>query len=118
MHHISHIIATTDFSTAAERAVQRAALIAQQLGAKLHLLHVVHPLDMYPGPELSFDAQLYYREQILQEVNKNQTETGCQLARAVRHSGSGYHAYWLRAYGNRLLRRKPCWQFNCRRCPR
>ncbi|NOT67518.1 MAG: universal stress protein [Methylophilaceae bacterium] len=75
MHHISHIIATTDFSTAAERAVQRAALIAQQLGAKLHLLHVVHPLDMYPGPELSFDAQLYYREQILQEVNKNQTET-------------------------------------------
>lgn len=40
MHVIISIVATTDFSAAANRAVLRAALIAKQYGAELHLLHV------------------------------------------------------------------------------
>lgn len=54
MHAITHIIATTDFSATAERAVQRAALIAKQLNAELHLMHAVHPLDLYTSTKLSF----------------------------------------------------------------
>lgn len=62
MHPISHIIAATDFSAAAELAARRAALIAKQLGAELHLIHVVHPLSLYPGPELAFDFQMHYQQ--------------------------------------------------------
>lgn len=43
------IVAATDFSPTAERAVARAALIARQQGAELHLLHVTQPLTLYPG---------------------------------------------------------------------
>lgn len=50
------ILVATDFSTAAERAVARAGLLAKAHGAALHLLHVVPPLDLYPaltlGPEV------------------------------------------------------------------
>lgn len=62
MHPITHIVAATDFSAPAEQAVRRGALIAKQLGAKLHLLHVVHPVDLYCGPELSFGAQRHYEQ--------------------------------------------------------
>lgn len=74
MQPIIHIVATTDFSATAERAVQRAALIAKQLNAELHLLHVVHPLDLHPGSELSFGSQRHF-EQSLQETSKNQLDT-------------------------------------------
>lgn len=46
------IVATTDFSSDANRAVLRAALIAKQDGAELHLLHVTAPLALYPGQGL------------------------------------------------------------------
>lgn len=49
---IHRIVAATDFSAPAGRAVRRAALIAKALGAELHLLHVVHPLALYPGPDI------------------------------------------------------------------
>lgn len=52
MNSISCILAATDFSTAGDRAVRRAALIAKQHDADLHLLHAVHPLDLYPGPDM------------------------------------------------------------------
>lgn len=45
------IVAATDFSSNADRAVLRAALIARQQGAELHLLHVVTPLALYPGQD-------------------------------------------------------------------
>ena len=58
MHAITHIIATTDFSAAAGRAVQRAALIAKHFNAELHLMRVVHPLDLYTSTELSFGYKI------------------------------------------------------------
>lgn len=52
MKPLNRILVATDFSPAADRAVRRAALIAKQHGAELHLLHVVHPLSLYPGQSL------------------------------------------------------------------
>jgi len=49
---IRSIVAATDFSVPAGRAVRRAALIAKACHAELHLLHVVHPLALYPGPDI------------------------------------------------------------------
>lgn len=73
MQAITHIIAATDFSPGAERAMQRAALIAKQLNAELHLIHVVHPLDLYVGNELSFGSQKHFGH-MQQEVSKNQLD--------------------------------------------
>lgn len=74
MQAFANIIAATDFSAAAERGVQRAAQIAKQLSAELHLIHVVRPMDLYLGPELSFGSQKYY-EHKLQESGKSQLDT-------------------------------------------
>lgn len=52
MHAITTIVAATDFSAAAKRAMRRAALIARQHDAELHLLHVTAPLALYPGQEI------------------------------------------------------------------
>ena len=46
---LRYIVAATDFSDFSERVVQRAAYLAKQHQAELHLLHVVRPLDLYPG---------------------------------------------------------------------
>jgi nucleotide-binding universal stress UspA family protein len=73
MQPIQHIIAATDFSNAANLATMRAAFIAKELGANLHLIHVVHPLDMYVGSELSFDFQMHY-QQAQQHTIKTQLE--------------------------------------------
>lgn len=74
MQPITPVVAATDFSPSAGRAVRRAALIAQQLGAEMHLLHVVHPLDLYPGPDPAADFGLNY-EQALQTAGKNRLDT-------------------------------------------
>jgi nucleotide-binding universal stress UspA family protein len=55
MSSLRRIVAATDFSAFSERAVQRAARIARQHDAELHLLHVVRPLDLYPGLTLGPD---------------------------------------------------------------
>jgi len=68
------IVAATDFSAPAGRAVRRAALIAKQLGAEMHLLHVVHPLDLYPGPDPAADFRLHH-EQALQAAGKTRLDT-------------------------------------------
>lgn len=73
MRPIHHIVAATDFSDVAGRATERAALIAQQLSAEMHLLHIVHPLDIYPGPELSFGSQRHYGR-MQQEAGKKQLD--------------------------------------------
>lgn len=52
MQNLSRIVVATDFSVSAERAVGRAALIAQQHGAELHLIHVIPPLSLYPGQDI------------------------------------------------------------------
>ena len=72
---IARIVATTDFSAAAERAVRRGALIAKQLGAEFHLLHVVYPLDLYPGLMLAFDSRQTELERLRQETGKTRVDT-------------------------------------------
>jgi nucleotide-binding universal stress UspA family protein len=74
MQPITPIVAATDFSAAAGRAVRRAALIAQQLGAEMHLLHVVHPLELYPGPDPAADFRLNH-EQAFQAAGKKRLDT-------------------------------------------
>jgi universal stress protein E len=52
--HIARIIAPTDFSPAADRAMQRAAHLAYALGSALHLIHVLPPQEVlkaiFPDP--------------------------------------------------------------------
>lgn len=74
MQTIQHIVAATDFSSAANLAVHRAALLAKDLRATLHLVHVVHPLDLYAGSELSFDFQMHYQQAQQQHI-KTELET-------------------------------------------
>lgn len=50
------IVAATDFSPAADCAVHRAAIAARQLGATLHVLHVIYPLNLYPGQNIDATA--------------------------------------------------------------
>lgn len=74
MQPIQHIVAATDFSSTANLAVQRAAQLAHDLNATLHLVHVVHPLDLYAGSELSFDFQMHYQQAQQQHI-KTELET-------------------------------------------
>ncbi|MBU1691949.1 MAG: universal stress protein [Gammaproteobacteria bacterium] len=73
MQPLTPIVVATDFSANAGRAVRRGALIAKQLGAEMHLLHVVHPLDLYPGPDPAADFWLI-QEQALQAAGKNRLD--------------------------------------------
>jgi nucleotide-binding universal stress UspA family protein len=72
MSNIRCIVAATDFSTFSERAVQRAAHIARQHDAELHLVHVVRPLDLYPSltlaPDELIQAEFGQHDQVLQEA--------------------------------------------------
>src|SRR5574340_63908 len=60
------IVAATDFSDFSERVVQRAAHLAKQHQAELHLIHVVRPLDLYPGMTLAPDEFGHHDEELLQ----------------------------------------------------
>ncbi|MDO8890935.1 MAG: universal stress protein [Sulfurimicrobium sp.] len=73
MQAITPIVVATDFSAAAMRAVRRGAMIAKQLGAEMHLLHVVSPLDLYPGPDHVADFRLNH-EQALHTAVKNRLD--------------------------------------------
>jgi nucleotide-binding universal stress UspA family protein len=67
------ILAATDFSPVAERAVQRAAHVARQQHAVLSLLHVVRPLDLYPGMTLDAEA-LGRHDAVLQETGESRLD--------------------------------------------
>ncbi|HSR01210.1 MAG TPA: universal stress protein [Methylophilaceae bacterium] len=58
LYSINCLVAATDFSTIGDAAVMRAALIAQNANKTLHLLHVVHPLDIYPELMLTLDTHV------------------------------------------------------------
>lgn len=60
------IVVATDFSDFAERAVQRAARIARQHDAALHLLHVVRPLDLFPSLTLTQEEVSAHDHDLLQ----------------------------------------------------
>ncbi|MDO9386460.1 MAG: universal stress protein [Thiobacillus sp.] len=74
MPSIRCIVAATDFSEFSERAMRRAARIAQQHNAELHLLHVVRPLDLYPSLTLTPDA-FSHSDQELQQAEQTRVET-------------------------------------------
>ncbi len=73
MPSISRIIVATDFSDFSERAVQRAAHIAKQHNAELHLLHVVRPLDLYPSLTLTPD-EFGHSDQDLQQAEQSRVD--------------------------------------------
>lgn len=68
MQNIQHVVAATDFSSTADLAMIRAAHLTKSLGAELHLIHIVHPLDLYAGSELSFDFQMHYQQAQQQHI--------------------------------------------------
>ncbi|MBU0593534.1 MAG: universal stress protein [Gammaproteobacteria bacterium] len=74
MQAFSPIVVATDFSDSAERAMQRGAQIAKQLEAELHLIHVVQPLDLYPGVDPAADFRQNH-EQALHAAVKNRLDT-------------------------------------------
>lgn len=73
MSSISCILVATDFSEFSERAVQRAARIAKQHNAELHVLHVVRPLDLYPSLTLTPD-EFGHSDQELQQAEQTRVE--------------------------------------------
>jgi len=73
MRRISCIVAATDFSEFSGRAVQRAARIAKQHDAEMHLLHVVRPLDLYPSLTLTPD-EFGHSDQELQQAEQTRVE--------------------------------------------
>ena len=80
MQTIQHIVAATDFSATANLAVMRAAQLAHQMHATLHLMHVVHPLDLYAGSELSFDFQMHYQQAQQQHIQTELETLTLQLS--------------------------------------
>lgn len=66
MPSLRRIVVATDFSDFSERVVQRAAQLAKQHQAELHLMHVVRPLDLYPGLTMGPDEFGHHDEELLQ----------------------------------------------------
>lgn len=66
MSSLRRILVATDFSDFSDRVVQRAAHLASQHQAELHLLHVVRPLDLYPVLTLAPDEFGHTDHELLQ----------------------------------------------------
>ena len=73
MRRISRVVAATDFSEFSGRAVQRAARIAKQHDAEMHVLHVVRPLDLYPSLTLTPD-EFGHNDLDLQQAEQTRVE--------------------------------------------
>lgn len=74
MPSLRRIVAATDFSAFSERAVERAAHLARERQAELHLLHVVRPLDLYPGMTFAPD-EFGVHDEALMEAERGRLET-------------------------------------------
>lgn len=83
------IVAATDFSDFSERALQRAASIALQHQADLHLLHVVRPLDLYPGMVLGTN-ELSLHDKAAQQAEQSRLDE--QAAALAHQFGIHVHA--------------------------
>jgi nucleotide-binding universal stress UspA family protein len=86
MSALTTIVAATDFSAAANRAVWRATLIARQQGAQLHLLHVTAPLALYPGQEIDptvGEAPLHERFAVMAQMLHEHYGIGVHLAQRI-----------------------------------
>ncbi|MHB1215825.1 MAG: universal stress protein [Thiobacillus sp.] len=73
MPRIRSIVVATDFSAFSERAVQRAAHIAKQHNAELHVVHVVRPLDLYPSLTLTPD-EFGHHDRDLQQAEQSRVD--------------------------------------------
>ncbi|WP_018078768.1 universal stress protein [Thiobacillus denitrificans] len=79
MPSLRRIVAATDFSGFSERVVQRAAQLAKQHQAELYLLHVVRPLDLYPGLALAPDEFKHTDQDLLQAEQTRLDATAASL---------------------------------------
>ncbi len=79
MDFADHILVATDFSEPSERAVDAAAVLAKQLGAKVTLLHSFDPDVLVPPGAIPHPAQ--YRDKIAQEMTTAVTEKLREIAR-------------------------------------
>lgn len=88
MEKIRRIIATTDFSARANRAVQRAVRLAVEHGAELHLLHVLPILPLEVFRHLVVDTPLETEQMLYNRINATLQRLAEALARSgmvVRH---------------------------------
>jgi nucleotide-binding universal stress UspA family protein len=74
---VRRILVATDFSAAAELAVQRAAALAQSYGAELRLLHAVPPLGWLEG---LLGSKQQWREQVRARAASTLKDQAAQLA--------------------------------------
>lgn len=80
MSGIHCIVAATDFSAYSGRVLQRAARIARQHAADLHLLHVVRPLDLYPDLAQALDELTQHDHDLEQAGQTRLDELAASLA--------------------------------------
>ena len=88
MEKIHRILATTDFSSRANRAVQRAVHLAVEHGAELHLLHVLPTLSLEVFKHLMVDTPLETEQMLYNRINAMLQRLAEALAKsgmAVRH---------------------------------
>lgn len=83
MEKIQCIVATTDFSARANRAVQRAVRLAVEHGAELHLLHVLPIFPLETFKRLMVDTPLETEQMLYNQINS----TLQRLAEALARSG-------------------------------
>ena len=116
------VVALTDFSTAAEHAVDRAAQLAAAHQARLHLLYVAQhhdPRFADPQARLEQRARQLGRRHGLpvtalhgagQGVVADALQAAAQADLLVldRRMQSGWHAWWRPCVLAQLLRRAPC----------
>ncbi len=89
MNPIAEILAATDFSTCAEKAVHRAARLAQEHQARLHLVHVMDRLLLRVFARTLDEHPLATEQQLLVATRSQLGELAAQVAKdfgiAVRH---------------------------------
>jgi len=88
MEKIQRIVATTDFSSRANRAVQRAVRLAMEHGAELHLLHVLPIFSLETFKRLVVDTPLETEQILYNRINSMLQRLAEALARsgmAVKH---------------------------------
>jgi universal stress protein E len=88
MEKIQRIVAATDFSARANRAVQRAVRLAMEHGAELHLLHVLPIFPLETFKRLVVDTPLETEQMLYNRINSMLQRLAEALARSgmvVRH---------------------------------
>lgn len=75
-----HILIATDLSPATDKIVEHAKMIAQQMGAKLSMIHVVqHTPIIYGGGEFSIPLDINLEETLKQHAQQALSQMGEHL---------------------------------------